>query len=109
MTHDIEAELTLLPTEHGGRHLPVSSGYRPQFYYSGHDWDAVHTYVDVTEARPGDTVTVRLSFLSPEAHAGRIFAGMPFLVREGNRVVGYGRVTRILDLEAAHRQSSKEG
>jgi hypothetical protein len=31
---------------------------------------------------------------------------MPFLIREGNRVVGYGRVTRILDLEASAARSS---
>jgi translation elongation factor EF-Tu-like GTPase len=38
----IEVELTFLLTEHGGRQMPVTSGYRPQFDYGGHDWDAVH-------------------------------------------------------------------
>jgi len=37
---DIEAEITLFPTEHGGRQHPVSNDYRPQFYYAGHDCDA---------------------------------------------------------------------
>jgi translation elongation factor EF-Tu-like GTPase len=103
---DIEAELTLLPTEHGGRKGPTFSGYRPQFYYLGDDWDAVHTYVGVAEVRPGDTVTVQLQFINPGAHVGRVFAGMPFLIREGQRVVGYGRVTRLLDLEALAERSS---
>lgn len=98
---DIEVELTFLPTEHGGRGCATQSGYRPQFYYAGHDWDAVHEYPDVTEASPGDTVRAYLAFLSPEDHVGRITPGMPFLVREGQRVVGYGSVVRILDLQKA--------
>ena len=53
---DIEVTLTLLPTEHGGRSGPAFSGYRPQFYYSGHDWDAVHEYPDTGSVNPGDTV-----------------------------------------------------
>lgn len=96
MTHDIEVRLTFLPTEDGGRRGPALSGYRPQFYYDGRDWDAVQTYVGVDRVHPGETVTARLSFLSPEAHAGRVYVGMPFLIREGRRIVGYGSVTRIL-------------
>ena len=40
---DIEAEITFLTSEEGGKKLPVFSGYRPQFYYDGHDWDAVQS------------------------------------------------------------------
>jgi elongation factor Tu len=93
-----EAEITLLPTEHGGRSAPVTSGYRPQFYYAGDDWDAEHTFSGVDAVRPGEIVRTRISFLNPEAHRGHVFEGMPFLLREGNRVVGYGRVTRLLAL-----------
>ncbi len=32
---DIEAEITFVPTEQGGRKTPAFSGYRPQFYYDG--------------------------------------------------------------------------
>lgn len=95
---DVEAEITLLPTEHGGRASAVQSGYRPQFYYDGHDWDAIHSYPDGPEVRPGDTARVYLSFLSPNEHVGRLHAGKVFLLREGNRVVGYGTITRIVDL-----------
>ena len=41
---DIEAVITFLRTEDGGKTRPVYSGYRPQFYYDGEDWDAEHTY-----------------------------------------------------------------
>lgn len=96
---DIEAEITFLPTEHGGRRGPAFDDYRPQLYYAGHDWDASHEYPDVGQVNPGDTVRAYLCLLSPQAHAGKLKPGTAFLIREGQRVVGYGSVTRILDLE----------
>src|SRR5947209_8466775 len=78
-----------------------ASGGGPQFYDAGDDWDAVPIYIGVGEVRLGETVIARLSFLGPEAQACRVFEGMPFLIREGNRIVGYGRVTRRLALPRA--------
>ena len=97
MAH-IEVELTFLPTEHGGRKTPARTGYRPQFYYAGEDWDAEHEYVGAGELKPGETAKALVTFFSPQYHAGRVFVGMPFLIREGNRVVGFGRVTQIMAL-----------
>jgi translation elongation factor EF-Tu-like GTPase len=98
---DAEAEITFLPKEHGGRRGAVLSGYRGQFYYGGHDWDAIQSYPDVDLVRPGDTVRAYLSFLSPDAHIGRVAPGKMFLVREGNKVVGYGKVTRLIELDSS--------
>ena len=97
---DAESEISFLTAEEGGRTAPCTSGYRPQFYYDGHDWDAIHNYPDEQEpVHPGDTVTVYLSFVSPHHHVGNLCPGKEFLVREGARVVGRGRITKILDLE----------
>jgi len=105
---DIEAEITFLPTEQGGRKGPAFSGYRPHFYYDGHNWDALHEYPDVERVLPGQTVRTWLRFLSPDRHVGRIRDGMEFQIREGSRVVGHGRVTKILHLaESAERVKSK--
>ena len=93
----IEGIVEFLPTEAGGRKGPAFSGYRPQFYYAGHDWDANQEYPDVQQVNPGDTVRVVFTFLSPKEHWGRIAVGMPFLIREGARTVAYGRVTEIMD------------
>jgi translation elongation factor EF-Tu-like GTPase len=103
---DIEAMITFLPTEHGGRSGPAMSEYRPQFYYAGHDWDAIHTYPEIESVEPGQTVRAYLAFLSPEQHVGRVLPGMPFLVREGQRVVGYGTVTQVLELEESAKRAS---
>ncbi|MBK9940612.1 MAG: hypothetical protein IPP13_03190 [Kouleothrix sp.] len=106
--HDIEAEITFLTTEQGGRKTPAFSGYRPQFYYDGHDWDAVHDYGDIAQVAPGQTVTAFLSFLSPEYHIDRLYPGKEFQLREGQRVIGCGRVTKILDLPESAQRANEE-
>ncbi len=104
LARDIEVELTLLPTEHGGRQGAAYSGYRPQFYYDGHDWDAQHEYPDVKTVHPGQTVRAYLTFASPEHHVGKLRPGKAFLLREGNKTVGYGSVVKILELEASAKR-----
>jgi hypothetical protein len=96
---DIEVEMTFLTPEEGGRHTPARQGYRPQFYYDGHDSDAAHTYVGTDEVLPGQTVRAYLTFLSPDRQVGRIRPGLEFLIREGSRTVARGRVLQVLKLE----------
>ena len=105
---DVETEITYLSTENGGREGYVASGYRGQFHYGGQDWDAPQYFVNSERVEPGETVTARLRFLSPQAHIGRLEVGTVFLIREGHKTVGYGKVTKMLNLEAhAFEVSSK--
>ena len=105
---DIEAEITFVPTEEGGRKAPAFSGYRPQFYFGGLDYDADQEYPDVESVAPGQTARTFLRLLSPDYIVGQVFTGMEFQVREGSRVVARGRVTKILHLEeSAERVRSK--
>ena len=103
---DILVELTLLPTEHGGRKGYAGSGYRPQFYYAGEDSDAAYFFLGVDRVQPGETATAEVVFGSPRLHFGRVYPGMAFLAREGNRIIGYGRVLRILGLEESARRDT---
>ena len=105
---DVEAEITFVPTEQGGRKTPTFSGYRPQFYYGGQDSAAEHEYPDVEKVMPGQTVRALLRFLSPNFHVGWVHPGLEFQVREGARVVAHGRITKILYLEeSAEREEQK--
>ncbi len=101
----IEVEFWLLPTEHGGRKTAIASGYRPQFYYDGCDWDAQYELVDGYVA-PGSKSIAYLTFMTPEAHVGKVHTGLPFLIREGNRVIGYGIVSKLVELPAETRSSN---
>ena len=106
---DFEAEVTFIPTDAGGREGPAFSGYRPQFFYDGHDWDAIQFYPEVEQANPGDTVKAYFSFLSPQMHVGKLVPGKLFLLREGRKVVAYGRVISILDLEQSAQRARESG
>jgi translation elongation factor EF-Tu-like GTPase len=92
----IEAEITFLRAEEGGRQWAAFSGYRPQFRYRGKDWDAIQEYPDGGRAEPGQTVRALLSFVRPQYHRGRVYPGMAFEICEGARVIGRGIVTRVL-------------
>lgn len=96
---DILVEISYLPTDHGGRVNPVRTGYRPQFYYENHDWDASHNYFEVETVNPGETTRAAITFLSPDRHLGKLKPGSHFLIREGQKVCGYGHVVEILNLE----------
>ena len=98
-TPDIEVQITFLSTEEGGRRTPARTGYRPQFYYDGKDWDAIHTYPDNELVHPGQSVRAFLTFLSPEYHVGKLWPGKIFQCREGQRVVANGVVLKIVELE----------
>jgi len=104
---DIEAKIYYLTSKEGGRSTPVFSGYRGQFYYNGLDYDAPQEFPDVTEVKPGETVRAYLAFLTPQLHANSIHKGMDFLIREGARTVGKGKVTKILELEVSAKRHAK--
>ena len=105
--HDIEAEIYFLKPEEGGRSTPAFNGYRPQFYYEGNDWDASHVYPDVNQVNPGDTVRAYLGFVSHAEHWRKLYPDMKFEIREGARIIGRGKITRILELEESANRAKK--
>jgi len=107
LARDIEVEVTLLPTEHGGADAPLVTGARPQFYYAGTDWVAQFTIIDAESVPPGHTARAYVTLVDPEEHLKRLRAGMVFLLRHGQRIVGYGRVMRLVDLEASAQQRGR--
>jgi elongation factor Tu len=86
---DGRAELFLLRKEEGGRHRPVRSGYRPQFYFGATD---VTGRLDLADAlAPGDHAEVTFALDREVA----LEAGMRFSLREGGRTIGAGMVTAV--------------
>jgi translation elongation factor EF-Tu-like GTPase len=96
---DIEAEIRFLSLAEGGGPGP----YRNRLHTT-HDFglgeilsDAMHLFQDKSEVLPGETVGSQMSFLYPEAQEGRLYEGFTFTVQEGRRVIGHGRVTKVLN------------
>jgi elongation factor Tu len=88
-----EAEVYVLSAEEGGRHKPFFANYRPQFYFGAtHVPGAVELAVDAEMVMPGESAVLTIELqqaIALEEHAR-------FAIREGNRTVGAGLVTRIL-------------
>ena len=92
---EIKAEIYYFTELEGGRKSPVKSGYRGQFYYNGHNWDAQQEFINKQWCKLGEHVFVYLQCNSPENHIGHLYKGKKFEIREGVKIIGKGS---ILDL-----------
>ena len=93
---ELEAEIYYLTTEEGGRKGYVANGYRGQFYYNGNNWDALQEFIDKKECNLGETVKVYLQTISPDFHIGQFSVGQEFEIREGAKIVGRGKITKVM-------------
>jgi elongation factor Tu len=96
---DFVAELIYRTTEEGGRQTPAFSGYRPQvkFPFSEMQTSGQQKFVDKEVVYPGDTVKAEIGIISLEFFQHQLSKGMSFEFREGSRVVGTGRIIKILN------------
>jgi elongation factor Tu len=89
-----EAEGYILSKDEGGRHTPIFSGYKPQFFIRTTDVTGEMKLADGVEMiMPGDNANVSIELIQPIA----IELGSKFAIREGGMTVGAGVVTKILD------------
>jgi translation elongation factor EF-Tu-like GTPase len=113
VTPAIEAELTLLKTEEGGRAAPLrlepgSPFYMPHLVIGDPKVKSpAGTLLGVAFRRapltlsPGDTATVRMDLMyHPQVDYRELRPGATFTVREGPRIVGHGRVIKREDTGA---------
>ena len=90
---EFEGKVYILKKEEGGRHTPVSDGYKPQFYFRTTDVTG-EVELESKEAivMPGDTVTFKVKLQAPIA----MNDNDRFAIREGGKTVGSGVVTKII-------------
>ena len=89
-----EAEVYILSKEEGGRHTPIMSGYRPQFYFRTTDVTGEIQLTGGAEmVLPGENVKIQVELISPVA----MQENLRFAIREGGRTVGSGVVTKIIE------------
>ena len=87
------AEVYLLTQKEGGRHTPVRSGYRPQFFFGSTDVTGEVALAGDGGAviQPGERAEISFRLLHPVG----IEPGMRFAIREGGKTVGAGVVTAV--------------
>jgi elongation factor Tu len=82
--HKFNAQVLFLKKEEGGRHTPLFSGYRPQFYLRTTDVTGVMTLPGGVEmVMPGDNIdNLVIELITPVA----MEEGLRFAIREGGRL-----------------------
>jgi elongation factor Tu len=89
-----KGEVIILTKDEGGRHTPIFSGYRPQFYFRTTDVTGTVTLPEGVEmAMPGDNLTIIGELITPIA----MEKGVRFAIREGGRTIAAGVVTEIVE------------
>ncbi|WP_327292794.1 elongation factor Tu [Streptomyces sp. NBC_01198] len=86
------ARVYIVPAAEGGRHTPVTTGYRPQFYIRTADVAGDVDLGSAAMALPGDTAEVVVDL----GRALPLEPGLGFAIREGGRTVGAGTVTALI-------------
>jgi len=89
-----KGEIYVLTKEEGGRHTPIFSGYRPQFYFRTTDVTGTVILPEGVEmVMPGDNVTVTGELITPIAMEKQL----RFAIREGGRTISAGVVSEIIE------------
>ena len=98
ITHDVEAEITLLSTADGGRKTAAFSGYRPNHKVrDDYLTTGVHQYSGCDQVAPGQTVLGTITFLTPEIYPKCLWIGRIINVQEGSWIVGHAKITKIFN------------
>jgi len=89
-----KGKIYVLTKEEGGRHTPIFTGYRPQFYFRTTDVTGTVTLPEGVEmVMPGDNVTFTGELISPIAMEKQL----RFAIREGGRTISAGVVSEIIE------------
>jgi len=88
-----EAEAYILGKDEGGRHTPMFTGYKPQFFIRTTDVTGeVKLPEGVEMIMPGDNAKMSVELIQPIAMA----EGQNFAIREGGLTVGAGVITKVV-------------
>jgi len=82
----------------GIRKHPAADGYRPHHLVTeNYLTTGIHHYYDTKTVSPNGTAKGTITFLSPEAYPNCLWVGKRINIQEGERIVGYATVLKVLN------------
>jgi elongation factor Tu len=87
-----KGQVYILKKDEGGRHTPLTPGYKPQFYFRTTDVTGELQF-NGEMIMPGDNAEIEVMLITPVA----MEEGVRFAIREGGKTVGAGVVTKIIE------------
>ncbi|EDQ91962.1 uncharacterized protein MONBRDRAFT_35764 [Monosiga brevicollis MX1] len=88
-----QSQLYVLSKEEGGRHTPFVNGYRPQLFTRTGDITCTIQLPEGKMVMPGEDAALEVELITELA----LEEGQRFTVREGNKTVGTGIVSKIIE------------
>ena len=91
---DVEVQFAF----NGARMHPAADGYRPAHLIDDHSLTTgIHHYNGLDAVPPDGSAEGTITFIAPEAYPHCLWIGKQISIQEGERVVGYAVVTRIMN------------
>jgi len=87
-----KGQVYILKKDEGGRHTPLTPGYKPQFYFRTTDVTGELAFKG-DMIMPGDNAEIEVKLITPVA----MEEGLRFAIREGGKTVGAGVVTKVIE------------
>jgi len=87
-----KGQVYILKKDEGGRHTPLTPGYKPQFYFRTTDVTGELQFKG-DMIMPGDNAEIEVKLITPVA----MEEGLRFAIREGGHTVGAGVVTKVIE------------
>jgi len=102
---DFTAKLKYLTSEQGGRKTPAHSGYRPQvkFDFTEMQTSGQQVFLDKEKVYPGEEVTAEITISTPELFKNKLWIGMEYEFREGDRIIGTGEILKIFNKDLVRK------
>jgi len=105
---DFIAELKYRTAKEGGRKTPASSGYRPHLEFeftkmltSGHQF-----FIGTDLVNPGETILAHIGMNSTYHCEGKLEIGTEFKFCEGSVIIGFGKITQIINKSLEKKKAS---
>lgn len=97
----IEAAISLLATDQGGKERPITKNYRPNHNFGSPDNRNMFIgQVELEEGEflyPGQTRNLVVTFLNVRGLRKNLTIGAEWRIQEGLRLVGFGVVKRVFE------------
>ena len=96
---DFIAILKFTTAEGGGRKTAAYSGYRPdiKFPFDKMLTCGFQTFIDQEKVFPGESVKAEIKINATEYFKGQLFEDLEFDFREGQNIIGTGKILEIVN------------
>ena len=95
---ELTADIEVLFEFNNCRKKPIWNGYRPMhLILDNYLTSGTHRFKDRDFVMPGEKAIGEIRFLTPEAYPNSCWIGKRIRIQEGERVVGWATVTRVVN------------